>query len=812
MKRGRGPPVNVSLRALALALSLVGGASAFAAETPPPPPTPQELEQRLSSVEQQLQVAEESLRFVETQYSQRPEPDEEQARSRRYSDAEIQYLLGDWSAASVHFYDLVSDPAFRSHPRYADALYFLADALYQQKNDIGARLYLRELLSQPTPTARHRDALTRYLAISGRLNLFDDVETYVEQARTLFGGQLPPDVQYVQAKWLFRRTDLPAAERIARARSAFSPLAQAHGGPYQLQAGYHMAVLSMQAGELPLAILQFQQLLTPLSNEGGSAPAATPGKPVTRSTADTDTRRIRELSLMSLGRLLYEAGRFDEALDRYGQVSQDSESFPESLYEIAWTQVRKGNHQEAKNAVDILLLVAPDSRLAPDAKLLQGHLLQKLKRYDEAIASYDELIGTFRPVREKVDALLNANRDPVAYFERLLARTDTVPDVRTLLPPLALKYASTEREVSRAVKMVGDIDTGKKGAVDARELAARILRALDSRKLETFPELQEGFTRADAVETAVTHAESTLVEVEGLALEPSLTSQERDRLAPLRRERDALAARFATLPTTQKGLEERLRRMQTRVDAVDREAFRLGTEIQGLHAIASAVRKWVDDTRLLRQTPPDEEQEFLVQLQAEVQTLNDLQLELDRTRGRLADERNSAAASLSGEQAIRGRYAAALRSEHEVLSEAERRQSPTAVLTHSHQVRERGEALRKRVAEAQAALRTQVDQRGQRIRAKVLAEQHLLERYEAEVAAVSGNAKQLVGRIAYDSIRRVRRQFYDLVLKADVGVVDVAFTEKQDKTTNIQKVSAQKAEALRALDADFRDVLSEEGR
>ncbi|WP_240356492.1 tetratricopeptide repeat protein [Myxococcus eversor] len=804
----------MSLRALALALGLVGGASAWAAEPPPPPPppTPQELEQRLTSVEKQLQLAEESLRFVETQYSQRAEPDEEQARSRRYSDAEIQYLLGDWNAASVLFYDLVSDPGFRGHPRYADALYFLADALYQQKNDIGARLYLRELLSQPTPSTRHRDALTRFLAISGRLNVFDGVEAYVEQARTLYGGQLPADVQYVQAKWLFRRTDLPASERISRARSAFAPLAQVPGGPYQLQAGYHMAVLSMQSGELPLSILQFQQLLTPLSNEQTAAPVSTPGKPVTRSTTDTDTKRIRELSLMSLGRLLYEAGRFDEALDRYGQVPQDSESFPESLYEIAWTQVRKGNHQEAKNAIDILLLVAPDARLAPDAKLLQGHLLQKLKRYDEAIAAYDELIGTFRPVREKVDLLLNANRDPVAYFERLLARTDTVPDVRTLLPPLALKYASTEREVSSAVKMVGDIDSGKKGTVDARELAARILRALDARKLETFPELQAGFTRADAVETAVTHVDAALVEVEGLTLEPSLTSQEKDRLQLLRRESDALAARFGKLPTTQKEMEERLRRMQYRVDAVDRDAFRLGTEIQGLHAIASSVRKWVDDTRLLRQTPPDEEREFLVQLQGEVQTLNDLQAELDRTRGRLADERNSAAASLAGEQAIRGRYAAALRSQHEVLSEAERRQTPTAVLTHAHQVRERGEALKKRVVEAQLALRAKVDQRGQRIRAKVQAEQSLLERYEAEVAAVSGNAKQLVGRIAYDSIRRVRRQFYDLVLKADVGVVDVAFTEKQDKTTNIQKVSAQKAEALRALDADFRDVLSEEGR
>ncbi|AKF80390.1 hypothetical protein MFUL124B02_11945 [Myxococcus fulvus 124B02] len=802
--------MNVSLRALALVLGLAGGAVARADTPPPPPPTAQQLEQRLTTVERQLQLAEESLRQVETKYSQQPEPDEAQARVRRYSDAEIQYLLGDWTAASVHFYDLVSDPEFRGHPRYADALYFLADALYQQKNDVGARLYLRELLSLPTPSPRHRDALTRYLAISGRLNLYDDVDAYVEQARGLFGGQLPADIQYVYAKRLFRRTDLAPSERIAHTRAAFAPLAQAHGGPYQLQARYHMAVLSMQAGELPIAILQLQQLLTPVEGAAETTAPKTKNKPQVRATADTDTERIRELALMSLGRLLYEAGRFDEALDWYGRVPQESESFPESLYEIAWTQVRKGNHQEAKNAVDILLLVSPESKLAPEAKLLRGHLLQKLKRYEEAIASYDELIGTFRPERDKVDVLLRANRDPVAYFERLLARTDTVPDVRTVLPPLALKYASTEHEVSSAMKTVSDIDSGRKGTLEARELAARILTALDTRKLQTFPELQEGFTLSDSVETASIQVEASLVELEGLSLESSLTADERARLAPLRREREALAVRFASMPATQQDLEERLRRMQARVDAVDREAFRLGAEVQGLHAIAAAVRKWVDDTRLLRQTPPEEEQEFLVQLQAEVQTLTDLQGELDRTRGRLADERNGAAAALAGEQAIRGRFAQALRAEHAVLEEVERRQAPSGLMTRAHAVRQRGEALRGRVAQAQGALRGRVEQKATRIRAKVLAEQQLLERYEAEVAAVAGNAKQLVGRIAYDSVRRVRRQFYDLVLKADVGVVDVAFTEKQDKTTSIQKVSAQKAEALRALDADFRDVLSSE--
>ncbi|WP_326491811.1 tetratricopeptide repeat protein [Myxococcus stipitatus] len=804
--------MSPSLRALALTLALSGASPALAedpAPVAPPPPSPQQLEQELAAVEAKLGVAEATLVDVERSYSQRPERDDEDARARRYSDAEIQYLLGNWGAASTLLYDLVSDPPFVKHPRYADALYFLADALFQQRNYIGARLYLRELLALPAATPRHRDALSRYLVISGKLNQFDGIERYLEQARALSGGAFPPEVQYTYAKWLFRRTDLAPSERILHARAAFTPLAQQPDGPYRLQAAYHLGVLSMQAGEMPLALFQFQQLVAPpASSDDG---AATPPPSAARAV---EARRIRELSLMALGRLSYETGRYDEALDWYGQVPQESESFPESLYEIAWTQVRKGAYQEAKNAIDILLMVSPDSQLAPQARLLQGNLLQRLKKYDEAIATYNEVIGTFRPEREKVDALLRSKPEASAYFDRLLGRADDVPDVRTLLPPLARRYAAARREVVDAQKLVADIDHGREGTSEARELADRILRALDARGLETFPELQEGLTRADAVETALIRAEEDRLRVEELALTQVLSQGEKDFLRHLRQQRESLRERFLSLPTTPQALQERLARMHARVDRLDREAFRLGTEIQGLQAIAASVRKWVDDTRLLRHTPPDEEQEYLVQLQAEVQTLTDLKVELDRTRARLADERHSAANTLAGEQALRGQYAEALKAEHAVLADAEGRQVSDAaqLVARAHALQARGDALKARVSDARDGLRTRVATRGRLIREKVLAEQRLLERYDADVRTASADARLLVGRIAQDSVRHVRDQFYDLVLKADVGVVDVAFTQKQDKTQAIQNVSSQKADALRALDADFRDVLSEEGR
>ncbi|MFP2901178.1 hypothetical protein [Corallococcus sp. 4LFB] len=133
------------------------------------------------------------------------------------------------------------------------------------------------------------------------------------------------------------------------------------------------------------------------------------------------------------------------------------------------------------------------------------------------------------------------------------------------------------------------------------------------------------------------------------------------------------------------------------------------------------------------------------------------------------------------------------------------------MLLRMHAVRSRIDSLRGRVAVARVALRSRLEHRVKSIRDKVRVEQALLQGYEQEVAAASGDARNLVGRIAYDSFRRVRQQFYDLVLKADTGTVDVAFSRTQDNAANIQKVAKEKADALRALDTEFKDVLSSEG-
>src|SRR5713226_7716072 len=362
-----------------------------------------------------------------------------------------------------------------------------------------------------------------------------------------------------------------------------------------------------------------------------------------------------------------------------------------------------------------------------------------------------------------------------------------------------------------ALPIFGDLEAGRHGIAESEEIVKRVLKALEQRALETFPSLQEGYTRADTIDSALARTEESLVRIEGQLIEDHLTPVQRSDLERYRSQQASLQKRFSSLPGTPSELEERKKRIHSRVDEVDREAFKLEFEIQSMLASVTAISKWLDDTRVNRHTTAADEKEFKQAVLGESETLVSLQKQLEQVRAELVDQRSSAEASIAGEDAIRAEFLANLKNQHDLLSPAEANIPPDAarLVEQAHQIRLLGMGMRERVHAAKAALREQVARRGRLIRDKVNAIQMLLSNYSTEVGSVSGDARNLVGRIAFDSFKRVRQQFYDLVLKADVGLVDVAFTRKQDETNQIQKLSLQKERDLRALDNEFKEVLKE---
>lgn len=742
-----------------------------------------ELSTQLEEVARQVETARNNIDLVEKQYTLRDEQSDDAARLQRFSDGEIQYLLLDYNTAAVLFYDLVANKDFQQSPRYPDALYYLADSLYQQKNYLGSRLYLRQVLN--LRSGHYKEALARYLEIAGRLNEFNGIDEFINQARGLSGGQLPPELTYVYAKWLFGRQDLSVEDRVARSQAIFATLASDQTGPFHEQAAYFIGVGFVRLRQWEKAAEQFKTVAS-------------------QEPRDDKEKQVRELAELSMGRVYFEMGKYDDAVDHYAHISQQSENFPDSLYEIAWAYVRKGELVKANNATEVLLEVADNSVLAPEARILQGTLQQKLQKYDDAIETYNRVINEYSPVRDEIYSRLED-------FDGLLARNENVLDVTKALPSIALKWATTQKEVADALEITSALDASRRGIVESRAVADRILKSLDERGLESFPVLQEGYTRADAVDNALTRAEEGLTRLEAQLTSQVLSAEQKQQLEQLKAKATTLKQRIDTLPTTNEQLKARRERIQAQIDALDRQAFQLGIEIQSQAAQLTAIRKYVDDTRSQRKENANDEKAFLEKVTLEQRGLDGMTEELQALRTQLLDERTNADKAIGGEAILRKEYAELLEQQQQLFASV-RGALPGDVqrlALRSDVIRADGAAVRERVARSKGIIRERVSRRAQKLREQVLAEQQLIEDYTKETESVTGETKNLVARTAKDSFKRVHQIFYNLVLKADVGVVDVAFQRKQDKTSQIQKLAAQKDRELKQLDDEFKDVLKD---
>jgi len=160
---------------------------------------------------------------------------------------------------------------------------------------------------------------------------------------------------------------------------------------------------------------------------------------------------------------------------------------------------------------------------------------------------------------------------------------------------------------------------------------------------------------------------------------------------------------------------------------------------------------------------------------------------------------------------LRARYAATLEKEREILAIGSvavvgEERVALAQLTEQREVISRFHAD---LENFRARLSQLVGEKAYDIKAKLLKEQSLLELHERAIVSARDDAKRVVGEIAIDSLRGVEQTFESIVLRGDVGIVDVAWALKEQKTHQISKRVNEQRKELAVLDAEFKGIAEE---
>ncbi len=708
----------------------------------------------------------------------------------RLTEAELHYRMHDYERAAILLSDLVDRTGEGAeHRARPNALYLLGEALFRAGDYYGARTRLREILAhagEPGYRSYLERALGRLIDVAIRTRSFDEVEGYFEVLRRDPSLVAEASTTYFRGKYLYNRAiepavvvrtgrpDLPTvtnAEMLEEARLTFESVAEAT--PYHPQAVYFVAVIRALRGEHEAAAEAFRAVLA----------------------LDADTpehRAVKELARVSLARVLLEGRELREALAEYEAIPETSRHYAAALYESAWVHVRRNAAENADRALAVMLAAEPDDPRVPDAMILRGHLLVQGERYDEADGLFERLRARFEPLRLELEAVPAEHPDLRAHFRPIVREhlDDLGPD--DFLPESVRTFLTLHGDFGRALTVLSDLAAARRNVQTIEDLIIRLRAVLEApNPITVLRDLRAERERVEALSNRLAAMRAQIADSEASA--DPVASAELRRVRARRRE---LERRLESLPTGRGDYERRdgeiligYRSLAAQLPELHRALLTLEARLHGAeHALHVA-----NGGGAIRETPE------LAEMRASVaeyrRAIRDAEraLEAGRLRIGVGDER-------SEEEAATRRELASLVGEERRLAGTLGRRPGDAVLRRIASLESELDA---RAAQIDEATRHRVGA----MLAVVREEAGNLGGYLQAVAALEDQAEEVVTAVVVHNYQLARQRLYDLVLRADLGHVEVGWARREAHRRELETLTRQRAREVEGVDRERRAIL-----
>ena len=761
---------NRSLLAATLAFGAVGfAASARADEV-------DDTLKKLIDLDQRVHIIAMELREAPP-----PPPD---VADRRVLDAQVLYSLKNYEEAATILLDVVEKyPNTRAHD---DALLLLGESLFQARDFYSARHYLQEAVAKNTGSKPEQQALQRLVEISLRTGDFDNVDSYLARLQNLPANLMEPATPYVRGKYYYYRN------RLDDAAAVFASIPTTN--TYYFQARYFLATIAVKKGDLASASQQYDALLK-------------------TQAPDAASRDVQDLSRLAIARVLYERSQFDKAIDAYLSIPRQSKYWPDALREQAWTYIKAKDWQRAYRSVNLLLLADPDVPDGPDLRILEGNLQLRMSNFYLASDTFSKVRDEFEPIHRQLNQVIVRSQTDPAYFDNLIGKSLDKFDIGAFVPPTAAKWVKAEPEVARMMVLATDMGDMQRDLADSQKLMDRIQHVMEGKgKVGIFPDLASLRTKSTETMNQLVGTRQQYAGRIRQILQPLLSPEEKRELDLIGIERDGIEKQLSGMPTTDEGVLAHERTMKQRFAEIDSQASELNVEIQAMEAQLVAIENYYRVSRSEQKIRPEDIREPVRDMRTTIEQLRGLH---DKLREAIADARRDATAA--------GGIGEVERETTKKLSDTLQRElaierGAMVRLTGSDRLQvermmdllSRCDAIEQQLRGFDQRIDTQVNARLEKVLGYLAAGKEELAAASGKLGAIMEASKSMGGGLAQAMFAKVADKFYDLVVRSDVGIIDVAWGLKDSKTQEVTRLTTEKNLEVRAVDEDFKKLLEDE--
>lgn len=711
-----------------------------------------------------------------------PPPPGPEIADRRLIDAQVLYELKNYEAASIILFDVVEK--YPNSAAYPEALFYLADSLYLKRDFLSSRRFFEKIVEQGPANPRYQESLQRLIELSLHTGDYTPVDGYIGKLDQMPAAKQLPSVPYVEGKYFFFR------QQWDKALAALKTIGPDH--VYYFHSLYFQGAANVAMGpeHLQDALMAFGTIL--------------------KTEPKTDSqKRIVELAHLAMARIYYDRGQSTRALEEYGKIGVKSDYFNDALYESAWVDIKSKEYKKAARALDLLLLNAPDSPLIPEVKLLIGQLHIQEKALNQATDAFTKARDEYSPIHKQLaDALAKTGNAPV-YFQQVIAKNLDHFDTAAILPPASVRWVKGEPDVERVATLIGDEADLKKSLDDSEEILRRLDKAMTGPgRVAIFPELAAARAKANTIAGETTDVKQALAQRMSKLLKP-VAGAERD-LQQLEAERDRIEAKLRSLPVNADSLAERQKKARDQLNELDRQVVELETQLNGARAGAVATRKFYDDE--VKKTLPGAQQAAAqVELDTFIGELDGEGQAGDRLRKELDDAKMTAGLDDSDVQqaaALRVEYDDILRRLHDLDVRVQSRLSAgdRSKAEQIESILDRARAVEGRLATFNGRVDRMLDDQLKEIQAEVADEKLKVAAYRKTLGGYTSESTDVGGGIVAESFQAVTQRFYNVVVRADVGIIDVAWALKQGSTDEGARLGSERKRELKLLDDQYKEV------
>jgi TolA-binding protein len=693
--------------------------------------------------------------------------------TERFADAELLYRLRDYARAAVLFTDIVTN--YRDTPAYSNSLFLLGESLYQAGDRLGARARFREVVANANdPVFRPfvQRSLGRLIEIALRTGDVTGIEEIFARLNQIPPSEIEAQTTYIRGKYYFFR----AQPDYEQARQAFEAVPSR--SPVYPQARYFLGAILTAQERYPEAIEAFQRVLR-IQPEG------------------PEQEQVLDLAALAIGRLQIERNNYDGAIEAYQLVGRSSPHFDRALFEQAWAFIRTGDAIRAERALEILAISNPDSPLIPEGKLLWGNLLLRTGRFDRAQQVFQEVRNQFGPISQQLNQVVAQNTNPETYFQQLILSNIQVFDASSFIPQAALAWVRTEGTLEDSLNVVADLNTCRQYIRESEDLIARLNAAIGSpSRAHIFRDLRLAREQVYQILNRVTQVRGEVA----LALDQSAAGIADVNLQGIIAQRRGLDGSVGRLPTSDAAVRRRDRAAENEFTALSQELQRNQQRVDNLEAMVVAIERYLHTNPQPGSASQEALRTELTQHRAAIANYRERIAELRRliTAGRsqvgVGDPRYVRDLEVGRE------YRDLVQREADILRGSGRLSSDAAsLLARLDAVENRAQAFDQRVG-------TVVDRRISVIRAQLQEEETRVAGYRARLAQLEGEASDVVGHLVMQQFAAVRLHFYRIVMRADLGLVDVAWEQREEHNNRARLLAEEENREIAALNDEFREV------